>query len=251
MQAEIYNLAQQTSRARRRNTTVLMAGGFGSRLGELTRQVPKPLIPVAGQPMLERIIHRMRGFGLHNYVLTTHYLPEKIHAHCGDGSDWGVHIRYAHEAAPLGTAGGLSLIGPVTDAPVLVCNADILTEIDFPTLLEAHDSMDADFTVVTVPHHVAVPYGVIETEPCGEIRSVEEKPTYSYRVSAGTYVINPHLFSLIRPNERIDMPQLMDRAKATGFRVCAYEYDGYWIDVGRPADLKKACEYLEPSELTG
>jgi NDP-sugar pyrophosphorylase family protein len=228
-----------------------MAGGFGSRLGELTRQVPKPLIPVAGQPMLERIIHRMRSFGFHNYVLTTHYLPEKIRAHCGDGSDWGVQIRYAHEAVPLGTAGGLSLIGPVADAPVLVCNSDILTEIDFPALVDQHERMKADLTVVTVPHHITVPYGVIETNRHGEILSVDEKPTYSYRVSAGTYVINPDLLSLIRPDERIDMPQLMERAKAARFRVCAYEYDGYWIDVGRPADLQKACEYLEPSELTG
>jgi len=251
MQAEIYNLAQKTQRTRRRNTTVLMAGGFGSRLGELTRQIPKPLIPVAGQPMLERIIHRMRGFGFYNYVLTTHYLPEKIRSHCGDGSDWGVQIRYAHEAVPLGTAGGLSLIGPVTDAPVLVCNSDILAEIDFPAVLDAHDRMKADLTVVTVPHLVAVPYGVIETTPQGEINSIVEKPTYAYRVSAGTYVINPELLSLIHADERIDMPQLMERAKSARFRVCAYEYDGYWIDVGQPADLKRACDELSPVELTG
>jgi NDP-sugar pyrophosphorylase family protein len=251
MQAEIYKLDQQTQRIRRRNTTVLMAGGFGSRLGELTRHVPKPLIPVAGQPMLERIIHRMRGLGFHNYVLTTHYLPEKIRAHCGDGSDWGVQIRYAHEAVPLGTAGGLSLIGPVADAPVLVCNSDILTEIDFPAVLDVHDQTKADLTVVTVPHLVEVPYGVIQTNSQSEIDSIVEKPTYAYRVSAGTYVINPSVLTLIRPGERIDMPQLMERAKAARFRVCAYEYDGYWIDVGRPADLKRACDQLTPVELTG
>jgi len=250
MHAEVHELTIRPAAVRRANTVVVMAGGFGSRLGELTRHVPKPLIPVAGQPMLERIIHRMKRYGLHSYVLTTHYLPEKIRSHCGDGSNWGVQIRYAHEAVPLGTAGGLSLVGPVSDAPMLVCNADILTDIDYIALLSSHEGQRADMTVVTVPHEVSVPFGVISVDDAGEILSVVEKPSFSYRVSAGTYVINPELLTLITAGERVDMPQLMDRAKKAGYLVCAYEYDGFWMDVGRPGDLQRASEELKPVERT-
>lgn len=250
MQAEIHELTIRPARPRRLNTVVVMAGGFGSRLGELTRHVPKPLISVAGQPMLERIIHRMKNFGLHSYVLTTHYLPEKIRAHCGDGSGWGVQIRYAHEAAPLGTAGGLGLVGSVGQEPILVCNADILTDIDYVALLTMHERSRADMTVVTVPHEVSVPFGVIAVDHEGHITSVTEKPVFSYRVAAGTYVINPDILALIGAGERIDMPQLMERAKTAGYRVRAYEYDGYWIDVGRPADLQRASDELGRVVLT-
>ncbi len=133
---------------------------------------------------------------------------------------------------------------------MLVCNADILTDIDYIALLSSHEGQRADMTVVTVPHEVSVPFGVISVDDAGEILSVVEKPSFSYRVSAGTYVINPELLTLITAGERVDMPQLMDRAKKAGYLVCAYEYDGFWMDVGRPGDLQRASEELKPVERT-
>ncbi|WP_421730479.1 sugar phosphate nucleotidyltransferase [Brevundimonas sp.] len=248
MQAEIRKLTIRQGPPRRLNTVVVMAGGLGRRLGDLTRHLPKPLIPVAGQPVIERIIHRLKDQGFFNYVLTTHHLAEKIRDHCRDGSAWGIHIRYAHEATPLGTAGGLALIGSTGDDPILVCNADVLTDIDHVTLLSQHELTRADMTVVTMPHQVEIPFGVISTDHQGQVTSVTEKPVFAYRVSAGIYVINPELLSLIGPSERIDMPQVMDRAQLAGYRVCAYEHDGYWIDVGQPADLQRASEGL--AEMT-
>jgi len=249
MQAEVHELMIRSTRSRRPNTVVVMAGGFGSRLGELTRNIPKPLIPVAGQPMLERIIHRMKSYGLLNYVLTTHYLPEKIRAHCGDGSGWGVNINYSHESTPLGTAGGLAMIRDVGDEAILVCNADILTDIDYSDLLNFHYGKDAALTVVTVPYTIQVPFGVLSVSSSQEIETVDEKPTYTYHVSAGTYVMNPEALRLIKPGERLDMPQLIERVKASGGTVAAYGFNGYWMDIGRPDDLQRAARDLGLSVL--
>lgn len=239
------------SRASRTNTVVLMAGGFGSRLGELTRHLPKPLIPVGGRPVLERIICRMRAMGLSDYVITTHYLPEKIRSHCGDGSSWDCDIRYVQETAPLGTAGGLALVGDVGADPVLVCNADILTDINYADLLRLHDRKGAALTVVTVPYQVSVPFGVLGVTPAGDVTEVREKPTFSYQVSAGTYVVDPAMFDLIRTNERLDMPEFIDRVRSSGGRVAAYQFDGYWLDIGRPDDLQRAARDMERASLAG
>mgnify|MGYP003576575746 CR=1 FL=1 len=237
-------LVMQKAERRRPNSVVVMAGGFGRRLGDLTKNLPKPMIPVGGRPVLECILDRFRLHDFFDFVLTTHFLLERIREHCGDGSSWGVDIRYVHESLPLGTAGGLALVNPTNTSPIVVCNADILTDIDYSDLLAFHERMGADFTVVSVPHPVSVPFGVLSVSPDGRIVGVTEKPTYSYPVSAGTYVINPKLLSLIGPGEHLDMPHLIERAQAHGFKVFAYDFDGYWLDIGRPEDLRRAREYL-------
>lgn len=251
-QVEMHTLSVVAeNRTKRPNTVVLMAGGFGSRLGELTRTVPKPLIPVGGRPVLERIICRMRAMGLSDYVITTHYLPEKIRSHCRDGSHWDCDIRYVQESAPLGTAGGLALIGEVGPDPVLVCNADILTDIDYADLLRVHDRKRAALTIVTVPYRVTVPFGVLGVTPGGDVTEVREKPTYSYQVSAGTYVIDPVMFDLIGVDERLDMPEFIERVRTAGGRIAAYAFEGYWLDIGRPDDLQRAARDMERAALAG
>lgn len=234
---------------RRRNRVVLMAGGFGRRLGEITRTVPKPLIRVGGLPVMEHIIHRMREMGLHHFRVTTHYLPEMIRSHCGDGSVWNVDIKYAHESSPLGTAGGLALVRDIGSDPAVVCNADILTDLDYGELLAFHERADAALTVVTVPYEVTVPFGVLKISSTQEVEGVDEKPTYTYYVSAGTYVIDPSVLALIKPGERLDMPQLIERVRFAGRKVSAYGFDGYWLDIGRPDDLMRADRDMELTAL--
>ncbi|MFN6980427.1 MAG: sugar phosphate nucleotidyltransferase [Brevundimonas sp.] len=240
MHSEAHLLVMQKAERRRSNSVVVMAGGFGRRLGDLTKNLPKPMIPVGGRPVLECILDRFRAHNFFDFILTTHYLPERIREHCGDGSSWGVDIRYVQETSPLGTAGGLALVKPTSASPIIVCNADILTDIDYSDLLAFHEEMEADLTVVSVPHPISVPFGVLSVSPDGRIVGVSEKPTYSYPVSAGTYVINPKLLTLIEPGERLDMPHLIERAQARGFKVFAYGFDGYWLDIGRPEDLHRA-----------
>lgn len=244
MHTEARTLLMEKVESRRSNAVVVMAGGFGRRLGELTKDLPKPMMPVGGRPVLECILDGFRKHDFFDFILTTHYLPEKIQAHCGDGSSWGIDIRYVQETLPLGTAGGLALVNVTGTAPMVVCNADILTDIDYSDLMAFHDKMGADLTVVSVPHPVSVPFGVLSVSPDGRIVGVTEKPTYSYPVSAGTYVINPKILSLIKPGERLDMPHLIERAQAQGFKVFAYDFDGYWLDIGRPEDLRRAREYI-------
>ena len=131
----------------RQNTIVIMAGGFGKRLRPFTQDCPKPMLPVAGKPILEHIIERAKAEGFVNFVITLHYLGHVIKNHFGDGSRWGVKIRYVHEEIPLGTGGALSLIEPTPDQPFIITNGDVLTGIRYSEILDFHTSHVAAATM--------------------------------------------------------------------------------------------------------
>jgi dTDP-glucose pyrophosphorylase len=221
---------------------VVMAGGPGTRLGALTADTPKPMLPVGDRPLLERIIAQLREAGIRHVNLTTHYRADVIAEHFGDGSEHGVEIEYVSEAQPLGTAGALGLVEG--DEPVLVMNGDILTRVDFRAMHRFHDEHEADMTVAVRPYEVRVPYGLVEIDG-SRISGVTEKPLVRGFVNAGIYLINADVRGFVSRDERLDMPQLIERLLANGRRVVGFPLREYWLDIGQPADYERALADVE------
>ncbi|AIE86647.1 nucleotidyltransferase family protein [Fimbriimonas ginsengisoli] len=226
---------------------VIMAGGFGTRLYPLTEQTPKSMLPVGDRPLMEHVIQSLRSAGIRQMSITTHYLAEKIIDHFGDGSQFGVNIRYCREETPLGTAGALSLLGRPAD-PTLVLNGDILTNVNYRSLAKFHKGHQADMTVCVRQYDHQVPYGVIQSE--GEfIKGITEKPRYTFFVNAGIYLLEPHLYDRIPSGSRFDMPQLVESVIADGGRVVSFPIIEYWLDIGQTADYDRAQVDMKSGEF--
>lgn len=224
-------------------TAVVMAGGFGTRLRPLTDHVPKPMLPVDGKPLLEHIIEQLRLAGIRRVNITTHYKGEVIEEHFGDGSNYGVSIKYVDEKQPLGTAGALSLLGD-SDGPMLVINGDILTRVDLRAMLDFHHQHEADMTVAVRQHEVQIPYGVVEADGVN-IRGVVEKPVKRFLINAGIYLLAPTVYRLVPAGRRYDMTELIQDLIGRGDRVICFPVPEYWLDIGHMADYARAQEDME------
>lgn len=225
-------------RPRRENWAVVMAGGRGSRLAPLTDSVPKPMVRVAGRPILERIVLSLVGAGITRIFLSIHHLGEVIENHFGDGSRFGSQIHYLREGRPLGTAGALSLLPEPPRHPVLVMNGDLMTQADLGVLLDAHERTDRLATVAVRRYTHTVPFGCLELE--GEdVVALEEKPSIHRLINAGIYVIDPALVRRTPSDVPITMPELLSEFVATR-RVGAWEIEDDWIDVGERKQLDRA-----------
>lgn len=222
---------------------VIMAGGFGTRLRPLTVDTPKPMLPVAGRPIIEHIVNKLEESGIRHCAVTTHYLPEKIEDHLGDGSQFGVNIRYVHEEQPMGTAGALHNLDHTGDHPLLVMNGDILTHVDFQSMYDFHVEHKAAFTVGVRTYEFQVPYGVLQMDG-PKVVGLAEKPTTRLFINAGVYLIQPEILDLIPKDRRFDMTDLIQVLIDQGKNVVSFPIFEYWIDVGRPEDYAKADEFL-------
>jgi dTDP-glucose pyrophosphorylase len=222
----------------RDNLMVIMAGGKGVRLRPHTENYPKPLLPVAGKPMLEHILERSKLAGFSRFIISVHYLGHMIEEYFGDGSQWGVQIGYLREDQPLGTAGALGLLQPTPAAPFVVTNGDVLTDINYGELLDFHVRHEAAATMAVRLHEWQHPYGVVQTRGI-DIVGFEEKPVARTHINAGVYALNPDALSRLPPG-RCDMPVLFERLQAQSMRTVAYPMHEPWLDVGRPMDLKQA-----------
>jgi dTDP-glucose pyrophosphorylase/CBS domain-containing protein len=219
---------------------VVMAGGFGTRLRPLTDDLPKPMLRVGDRPLLERTIEQLRNAGIRHVNVTTHYLPEKITDHFGDGRAYGVEIEYVTEDQPLGTAGGLALVKDSRE-PLLVINGDILASVDFRDLAKQHRKQGVDATVCVRRHQVPIPYGVVDCEGT-RLMGVREKPCVDVLVNAGIYLLEPSVLDYIPNGERFDMTDLLQRLLGAGRPIATYPILGYWLDVGRHEDFEQAQE---------
>ena len=219
---------------------VIMAGGFGKRLYPLTQTVPKPMLPVGDRPLLELIIQRLRASGIQDVSLTTHYLPDSIVNHFGDGEEFGVHLNYLRENNPMGTAGGLKQMERPA-GPFLVLNGDILTAVPYREMLAFHRKHSAMITVGVRKYDVQVPFGVVECDDV-HITSLQEKPCLSFFINAGTYLLNPAAWDYIPKERRFDMTDLIRALLDAGERVASFPITEYWIDVGRHEDYQRAQE---------
>ena len=225
--------------ARRDNLVVIMAGGRGVRLAPLTRTCPKPMLKVAGRPLLETIIERLRTQGFHRFRLAVNYLAEVIEDHFGDGSGMDVEIRYLREDHPRGTAGALSLVTEPVDRPMLVMNGDVLTRMAFGDLVDFHVEHRALATLCVRQHAFQAPHGVAEVEGV-RMTALREKPTFRWLANAGVYCLDGSVLSRVPTAGPFDMPELLAALAAEGSMVGAYPIHEYWLDIGRPPDFESA-----------
>ncbi len=223
----------------RNNVMVIMAGGLGTRLAPHTERCPKPLLPVAGRPMLEHIIERAKGEGFTNFVLAVHYLGHMIEEYFGDGSRWGVKINYLREEKALGTAGALGLLEPRPRLPFVVTNGDVLTDIRYGELLEFHERSHAMATMAVRLYEWQHPFGVVNTKGA-DIVGFEEKPIHRSHVNAGVYALDPTVLEILRRGDHLDMPALFEAVRMREGRTVAYPMHEPWLDVGRPSDYDEA-----------
>ena len=225
---------------RRDNPVFVMAGGFGTRLRPLTDNCPKPMLPVGGKPILETLVTMMVKQGFHNFYFSTHFLPEIIKEHFGDGSKWACKINYLYESEPKGTGGALSLLPTnMPNLPMIVINGDILTDIDFNKLLDYHIGNKFDATMCLRDVETQISYGVVKTEK-NVVLSMTEKPTYRHNINTGIYILSKKCFSSVPKNIKVDMPDHLKSRIAGGSVVGAMRHSGYWLDIGQLSDYQKA-----------
>lgn len=227
------------SAPKRDEWVVIMAGGLGSRLKELTQETPKPMLNVGSRPLLETILRTFSEQGFHRFYLAVNYKAEQIEAYFGDGSALGVDIRYLREKQRMGTAGALSLLPDRPTEPMIVTNADLLTKEDYGHMIDQHIRSGAEATMGVREYEMQVPFGVVR-EHEGLIHAIEEKPVQRFLVSAGMYVLSPATLSLIPADTFFDMPTFFETLVETGMRARSHRIDGYWLDIGRPADYERA-----------
>lgn len=223
----------------RPNLMVIMAGGMGTRLRPHTSNCPKPLLPVAGKPILEHIIERSKLEGFSRFVLAIYYLGSMIEDYFGNGEHWNVQIEYLREKAPLGTAGALCMLEPTPSMPFVVTNGDVLTDIHYGEILDFHTRHNAVATMAVRQHEWQHPFGVVQTQGV-DIVGFEEKPVARTHINAGVYVLDPVALGSLSADESCDMPTLFERIQAQSLRTIAYPMHEPWLDVGRPEDLAVA-----------
>jgi dTDP-glucose pyrophosphorylase/predicted transcriptional regulator len=221
-------------------SAVIMAGGFGKRLLPLTEHVPKPMLPVGDRPLLELTIEQLRRSGIREVNLTTHYLPDNIVNYFGNGEAFGVNLSYLKEDNPLGTAGGLKLMKTV-NGPFLVINGDILTGVSFKEMLDYHRKYGAVITVGVRKYEVQVPFGVVECEDV-RVTQLREKPSLTFFINAGMYLLEPSARDYIPEGQRFDMTDLIQTLLEAGKPVVSFPIVEYWLDVGRHEDYMRAQE---------
>jgi len=222
----------------RPNRVVIMAGGQGVRLRPLTEHIPKPMLTVAGRPILERIVLHLVGYGIREISLSINYLGEVIERHFKDGSDFGCHISYIREKKPMGTGGSLSLLPPSDDA-VLVMNGDLVTQADIGRILDFHAAGDYVATSCLRPYQVEVPFGVAEVRG-DRLLAFREKPTEQMLINAGIYVLSPKALRMIPKDREYPITQLFETCLSKKLAVGAHVLEGDWMDVGRHEELRKA-----------
>ena len=232
----------------RTNIMVIMAGGKGTRLHPQTEKCPKPLLPIAGKPILEHIIDRAKVQGFSHFVLAIHHLGHMIEEYFGNGDAFGVKIEYLREKSPMGTAGALSLLDPRPNSAIVVTNGDVLTDIHYGELLDFHMQYNSTATMAVRVHEWQNPFGVVETQGI-DITSYEEKPIIRTLINAGVYVIEPSAISILAKSLPYDMPTLFNSIQMQEMRTVAYPIHERWLDVGRPDDLLTAtAESMTRSE---
>ncbi len=218
------------------SVAVVMAGGPGTRLGERTRTLPKPLLEVGGRTILDRVLESLENAGIGRIILTVHYLPEKIEQFVARRKN-SATIEFIREDSRLGTAGALGLLQPekVPSGPLLVVNGDLVTRVDFRALHDFHVRHGNDGTVGVATYRVDVPFGLVLHDEEGLFMGIDEKPQLNHFVAAGVYYLSPQFLALIPKSQPFDMPALLNEGRKVGMRIGLFPIHEEWADVGTPA----------------
>jgi dTDP-glucose pyrophosphorylase len=235
----LHVLSELLENERRDNWVVLMAGGEGRRLHPITRDIPKPMIPVGGRPILETILNAFLEYGFYKFFISLNYRGEQIRDYFGDGRRWGAEITYLQENEKRGTAGCLSLLPYVPDKPLFVMNGDLLTKVNFKSLLDFHIGNRAAATMCVREYEVEVPFGVVEIED-SRIVGIEEKPVNKYFINSGIYVLDPDCLKAVPQSGVFDMTTLFGEMIGNERKIGSFPIFEYWMDIGRMTDLERA-----------
>lgn len=219
---------------------ILLAGGRGTRLRPLTIHTPKPIVPIFDRPFLQYQLDQLKQVAeVDEVILSLNYQPRRIEEMFGDGGDTGLRLRYVVEPQPLGTAGAIRYAGESVRESVIVFNGDVLAEVDLSAVVALHRARKALATIVLTPVDNPSAYGLVETDPDGNITRFLEKPNQDEitcdTINAGIYILEPETFDRIPKDtpwsiERSFFPSLIER----GETFVAYVHRGYWIDIGTP-----------------
>lgn len=227
---------------------VIMAGGRGERLRPQTDTTPKPLLKIGEKSILEHNIDLLCNYGITNFYISIRYLGEQIESQIGNGSERGVKITYIKEEVPLGTIGAVSSIDNFNHNYILVINSDILTNLDYEDFFLDCMNENADFSVVTIPYNIDIPYAVLETQN-NNIVSFKEKPSYTFYSNGGIYLINKKLINTIPKNSFYNATDLMQAAIERKHKVISFPMRQYWLDIGKPEDFEKAKNDIKHLKL--
>ncbi|WP_031507149.1 sugar phosphate nucleotidyltransferase [Streptomyces megasporus] len=219
---------------------VIMAGGKGIRLRPYTTALPKPLVPIGDQhAILEIVMRQLAAVGFTKVTLAIGHLGHIIRAYVGDGSQWGLEVEYTVEDSPLGTLGPLVLLRDRLPEHFLVMNGDVLTSLDYRALLEHHRASESPLTIATYIRQVTIDFGVLTTAE-GRVTGFREKPSLDYRVSMGIYGLSRETLASYTPGLPLGFDDLVLDLLETGTPPASFEFDGYWLDIGRPDDYDRA-----------
>jgi mannose-1-phosphate guanylyltransferase len=220
---------------------VIQAGGHGTRLAPYSTVLPKALMPVGDETVIDHLLNQFRDAGVAKVIITVTRFGPLIRSYCGDGSRWNLEIDYVTEEIPLGTLGGLNLFKDRLDGPFFVTNSDVYADLELKDLLAAHSSGSAAVTVVVTRQRVNIAYGVLD-HAGGQLVEFREKPTQDFSVSTGIYCMSPEVFDFIPPTGSFGFDHLMRKMLDSGAPVGVHEHFGTWIDIGRVEELRKAQE---------
>jgi len=210
---------------------IRMAGGRGQRLMPLTASRPKPLVPLNGVPPIESLLRRLSRQGFRQVLIAIGYLSAKVREYLGDGSEFGLQISYLEESVPLGTAGALAMVRNSHQVPTLVINADVVTDMRFDRFVASCCSPNAITTAGVFRYQTALPFGVAHQEN-GILMDVIEKPILHHDILAGINLITEETRLLVQEGEKVDMTELLLRARDSGQTVQVREIEGFWADMG-------------------
>jgi dTDP-glucose pyrophosphorylase len=228
---------------------LLMAGGEGKRLRPLTEHTPKPLLKVGDKPIIEYNIDRLAQVGIKNIHLSINYLGEQLENYFGDGSTKNLNIKYIKETKPMGTVGSVLLAEKLEHEDVLIMNSDLLTNIDFVDFYKTFKASNADMAVAATSYNVDIPYAILETDDAQRVRSLKEKPRYTYFSNAGIYLLKKSMLDFIPKDSFFDITDLMDKILAMDRKLITFPINGYWLDIGKHEDYKKAQEDIKHLKL--
>ncbi len=220
---------------------VIQAGGMGQRLLPYTTVLPKPLMPVAGRPILEIVIRQLARCGLGNITVTLGHLGELIEAVVARRDAWGASVAFVTEDEPLGTIGAVTLVSDIS-APFIVMNGDILTDLDYAAFLADHVAGGADLSIATYAKDVSISLGVFDFDRHGRVNGFYEKPTYRFPCSMGIYAFSPELLEIVPRGAHFGFDDLIQRCLADEINVRVHQHEGLWLDIGRHEDYEHATK---------
>jgi dTDP-glucose pyrophosphorylase len=233
----------------RPNKVVIMAGGLGSRLGELTKDIPKPMLPLGNKPILENLITSFKNQGYIDFIISVNYKAEIIKNYFKDGAHLGVSISYVEEKERLGTAGAISLIKEEFNHPFIVINGDILSTLNYSELLDFHLQKKSIATMCVAKKTYTIQYGVIQFNQDNSITTIQEKPGYDFYINAGIYVLSPEAVKFIPEGKFFDMPSLFELLNKSNYKTYVFPINDYWLDIGLKDDYFKALNDISGFNL--